>query len=210
MSGQPLQNNSTELSRSANSMKLETQRLILREFQLKDVPELAPILADPQVIQFSPTGVLSVAQTQAKIENFITAYQKFGFGKWAIILKESNTLIGYCGIAIEHIDYKTEPEIGYRLDSKFWGQGIATEAAAATLQYGFQQFQVPYILGIVERANAASVRVLEKLGMQHKRETIFYGVPMDVYRADMGSYCVAPQTPADPGDTARRGNSASQ
>jgi RimJ/RimL family protein N-acetyltransferase len=190
-------------------MKLETQRLILRQFQPEDVLELAPILADPQVMQFSPTGVLSVAQTQAKIENFITAYQEFGFGKWAVIFKASNTLIGYCGIAIEQIDYKTEQEIGYRLDSKFWGQGIATEAAATALQYGFQQFQFPYILGIVERANAASVRVLEKLGMQYKRETIFYGIAMDMYRIDIASYCAAPLIAAGRSDTVRLDNPAS-
>ncbi|NEP57601.1 MAG: GNAT family N-acetyltransferase [Symploca sp. SIO2G7] len=163
-------------------MEIETRRLIVRDFQLEDWEQLAPILADPRVMQFSTTGVLSVSETQAKIQSFIASYQNYGFGKWAIFCKESNQLIGYCGIAIEQIDNKEEKEIGYRLDSKFWGQGLATEAAAAVIQYGFRQFQFPYILGVVECENKASVRVLEKLGMQYERETVFDGIKMDVYK----------------------------
>ncbi len=166
-------------------MWLETQRLVLREFQREDYRELAPILANPQVMQFSLTGIISIPQTQEKIESFITEYEKNGFSKWAVIFKESNELIGYCGIAIEQIDNKQEKEIGYRLDPRFWGKGFATEAAATAIQYGFEQFKFPYILGIVEQANTASVRVLRKLGMRYERETVFHGVKMDVYRIDI-------------------------
>ena len=163
---------------------LETQRLILKDFQQKDADQLAPTLANPQVMKFSPTGILSVHQTQTKINGFITSYQKNGFGKWAVIFKETNTLIGYCGIAVERIDNVDEREIGYRLTPEFWGRGLATEAAAATIQYGFYQLKLPYILGIVEQANTASVRVLKKLGMRYERETIFCEINMNVYRLD--------------------------
>jgi RimJ/RimL family protein N-acetyltransferase len=161
---------------------LETPRLILRDFQPKDCDRLAPILANSKVMKFSLTGVLSVPQVQAKIDNFVASYKKFGFGKWAVILKESDKLIGYCGIAIEQIDKAKEREIGYRLDPAFWGRGIATEAASTALQYGFEQLNFPYILGIVERENAASVRVIEKLGMKYKKETVFHGVKVDIYQ----------------------------
>jgi RimJ/RimL family protein N-acetyltransferase len=168
----------------SGKMEIETQRLILREFQLEDVQQLAPILANPRVMEFSSTGILSVLKTQAKIQDFLASYRQYGFGKWAISFKQSNQLIGYCGIAIEQIDNKDEREIGYRLDPKFWGQGLATEAASAAIRYGLEQLKFPYILGIVERENKASVRVLEKLGMQHQRETIFLGVEMDVYSVE--------------------------
>lgn len=163
---------------------LETPRLILRDFQPEDFRELAPILAEPKVMKFSPTGIISLPQTQERIEGFITCYKKFGFGKWAVIFKESKELIGYCGIAVEQIDQKDEKELGYRLDSRFWGKGLATEAASAAIQCGFEQFKLPYILGIVERANTASVRVLKKIGMQYERTTVFHEVEMDVYRVD--------------------------
>ena len=165
-------------------MWIETQRLVLREFQPEDFQELAPILANPQVMQFSPTGVASITQTQERIEGFITCYKEFGFGKWAVIFKESNELIGYCGIAVERIDDKDEKELGYRLDSKFWGKGLATEAASAAIQSGFEQFKLPYVLGIVERENIASVRVLEKIEMRYERTTIFHKVEMAVYRVN--------------------------
>ena len=161
---------------------LETHRLVLRDFQQEDLHQLAPILANPKVMEFSPTGILSVSQVQAKIDSFIASYKEFGFGKWAVIFKESNQLIGYCGIAVEKIDKVDEREIGYRLDPEFWGKGLATEAASTTLQYGFEQLKFPYLLGIVERENVASVRVLEKLGMKYKRETVFHDVKMDVYQ----------------------------
>ena len=130
------------------------------------------------------TGILSFSETQAKLDSFINSYQKFGFGKWAVIFKESNKLIGYCGIAIEQIDNVDEREIGYRLAPEFWRIGLATEAALITTQYGFEQLKFPYLLGVVESTNAASVRVLEKLGMRYERETIFYGIKMDIYRLD--------------------------
>lgn len=165
-------------------MLIKTNRLILRELQSTDLQELASILADPKVMRFSPTGVNSVEQVQEKIQSFITYYKEFGFGKWAVVLKENNQLLGYCGIAIDRIDGKDEKELGYRIDSRYWGQGLATEAASATVRYGFDQFNLPYLLGIVERANLASVRVLEKVGMRYKRVTIFHEVEMDVYRVN--------------------------
>ncbi|MBW4556639.1 MAG: GNAT family N-acetyltransferase [Trichormus sp. ATA11-4-KO1] len=166
---------------------LETPRLILREFRREDFQQLASILADPQVMKFSRTGILSSSETQEKIESFIVSYAKYGFGKLAVFLKENNELIGYCGIAVEQIDQKDEIEIRYRLSPKFWGQNLATEAASATLQYGFERFNFAYILGIVERANIASMRVLEKLGMQYTRETMFHGIKMDVYQIEYRS-----------------------
>lgn len=173
------------LTTQANQkMWLETERLILREFQREDSQELAPIPANPTVMRFSPTGVISMAQTKKKIESFIACYREFGFGKWALIFKENNQLIGYCGIAIDRIDGKSEKELGYRLDPSFWSSGLATEAAWASIQQGLGRFKLPYVLGIVEPKNFASVRVFEKVGMRYDRKTIFHDVEMDVYRVD--------------------------
>ena len=163
-------------------MQIETQRLILRNFIPADFIQLAPILADPRVMKYSRTGdVLSVSETKEKIQGYIRSYEKYGFGKWAVISKDHNQLIGYCGIAVEPVDNKEERELGYRLAYSFWNQGLATEAAKAAVEYGFEQLKFPYILGIVEQQNKASIRVLEKLGMRYERETVFYGVKMDVY-----------------------------
>ncbi|MEO0376314.1 MAG: GNAT family N-acetyltransferase [Cyanobacteria bacterium P01_A01_bin.17] len=169
-------------------MWLETKRLVLREFQQEDLPWLASILADPQVMKFSPTGVASSRQAQEKIESFITSYRAYGFGKWAVLLEDRQELIGYCGIAVEQIDDRYEKELGYRLDSRCWGQGFATEAAIAAIQYGLESLKLPYILGVVERENIASVRVLEKIGMRFERTTTFHELEMDVYRVDATNF----------------------
>lgn len=161
---------------------LQTNRLILREFKPGDLEYLGSILVNPQVMKFSSSGPCSIEEAQIRLEKFIESYQIFGFGKWAVCLRGSNQLIGYCGIAMEKIDGKDEKELGYRLDSQYWGQGLATEAASATVKYGFEALNLPYILGVVERSNQASVRVLEKVGMKYERVTIFQGSEMDVYR----------------------------
>lgn len=161
---------------------VETERLILREFQPEDYPELSPILANPNVMKFSLTGCLSVAQTKEKINSFIDSYRQHGFGKWAVFLKAEKRIIGYCGIAIEEIDGKQETELGYRLSDRYWGKGLATEAAKAALEYGLNELKLLYILAVVQPENKASIRVIEKLGMQYKRQTIFQGLEMNVYR----------------------------
>ena len=149
----------------------QTERLIIREFQVLDIEALAQIFAKPEVMQFSPTGVLSTKQTAVKIQSFLDSYQKKGYGKWAVIHRESGRLIGYCGIAVEEIEGKPENELGYRLDSDFWGQGLATEAAKASLEYGFDKLKFDYVLGIVEPENHGSIRVLEKVGMEFVKES---------------------------------------
>jgi RimJ/RimL family protein N-acetyltransferase len=125
-------------------MKLQTDRLVLREFNQSDLSELSQILSDPEVMKFSTRGCLSTAQTQIRIDDFINSYNQFGFGMWAVILKDTYELVGYCGLAIDCIDDFDELEIGYRLATKFWGKGFATEAALACIQYGFENFNSIY------------------------------------------------------------------
>ena len=160
----------------------QTERLIIREFQVLDIEALAQIMAKPEVMQFSLDGVLSTKQTAVKIQSFLDSYQKYGYGKWAVIHRESGRLIGYCGIAIEEIEGKLENELGYRIDSEFWGQGLATEAANACLEYAFTKFNFDYILGIVEPENQASIRVLEKVGMEFVKESTWCGKVVCIYQ----------------------------
>ncbi len=150
---------------------VQTERLIIREFQVSDIEALAQIMAKPEVMQFSLAGVLSTKQTAVKIQSFLDSYQKYGYGKWAVIHRQSNRLIGYCGIVVEEIEGKLENELGYRLDSEFWGKGLATEAANACLKYGFDKLNLDYVLGIVEPENKASIKVLEKVGMKFVKES---------------------------------------
>ncbi len=160
----------------------QTEHLIIREFQVLDIEALAQILVKPEVMQFSPTGVLSNKQTAVRIQRFLDSYQKNGYGKWAVINRQSGRLIGYCGIAVEEIEGKPENELGYRIDSDFWGQGLATEAAKACLQYAFTNLNLDYVLGIVEPENQASIRVLEKVGMEFIKKSTWCGKVVCIYQ----------------------------
>ncbi|MBV6627842.1 MAG: GNAT family N-acetyltransferase [Rivularia sp. (in: Bacteria)] len=166
----------------------QTKRLIIREFQVLDIEALAKILAKPEVMQFSLDGVFSTKQTAVKIQSFLDSYQKFGYGKWAVIHRQSGRLIGYCGIVVEKIEGKLENELGYRLDSDFWGQGLATEAAKACLNYGFDKLNLDCVLGLVEPENKASAKVLEKIGMEFVKESnsVWDGKVFRIYKAISG------------------------
>ncbi|BAZ05763.1 M50 family metallopeptidase [Calothrix sp. NIES-3974] len=160
----------------------ETERLIIREFCEQDIDKIAPIFAHPQVMKFSPTPPLDREMTAIKVHSYRESYAEWGYGKWAVITKKTHQLIGYCGIGVELIDGKLENELGYRFAPEFWGQGIATEAARACIEYGFNVLNLDYILGIVEPENQASVRVLEKIGMKWEGETIWLNRLVHVYR----------------------------
>jgi RimJ/RimL family protein N-acetyltransferase len=160
---------------------IETPRLILREFVPDDVTALAKILAKPEAMRFSPTGPISIEQTAAKMASFIDSYVELGYGKWTVIERQTGQLIGYCGIAIAEIEGKHENELGYRFDPHFWGQGLATEAATACLEYALKTLKLKYVLGIVYPENKASIRVLEKIGMEFVKESLWCEKVVQIY-----------------------------
>jgi len=145
---------------------LETERLVLRQFELDDAPVVFEINSDPEVVRYAE-GV-----TPASLEESIghlqdgplADYAEFGYGRWALALKHSNELIGFCGM--KFIKELGLNEIGYRMASRHWGQGIATEAAAATLEYARHQLGMDYVIALIMEENVASIRVAEKLGMR--------------------------------------------
>lgn len=178
---------SLQTRNTGTNIILETERLIIREFTPSDVEALSQILAKPEVMLFSPTGTLSPEQTSLKIQSFIDSYQNYGYGKWAVIYRLTGQLIGYCGIAVEEIEGKQENELGYRFDSEFWGQGLATEAAMECLKYGLEKLRLKYLLGIVEPENRASVGVLVKIGMEFVKETVWCDKIVHVYIKSAGN-----------------------
>jgi RimJ/RimL family protein N-acetyltransferase len=167
---------------------IETPRLILREFTESDVNELARILAKPNVMHFSASGAVSTQETATKIQSYINSYQQRGYGKWAVIHRDTAQLIGYCGIAVEQIDNKLENELGYRFDPNFWRQGFATEAASNCLKYAFDTLHLEYLLGIVEPENQASIKVLQKIGMEFVKESVWCNKIVHIYRISRSAW----------------------
>ena len=99
----------------------------------------------------------------------------------AVTLKENNQLLGFCGFIKQVIDNETHIELGYRLDSAFWGQGIATEAAQAMKNYAFNQLNIPHLVSIIHVDNMASKQVTRKVGLNHMKQTNFKGNLVDVF-----------------------------
>ena len=144
---------------------LETDRLILRQFTLEDAPTMFAINSDPEVVRYAE-GV-TPSSLDESIEHLrdgpLADYEEFGYGRWGMVLKQSDALIGFCGM--KYLKELGLNEVGYRLERKHWGSGLATEAAGATLDYARRRLGMDYVIALIMEENTASIRVAEKLGM---------------------------------------------
>lgn len=147
-------------------MMLETDRLLLREFTLDDAEAFFPLCTDPAVIRY--TGDLGTVNSVEQAREILRTrpmadYQKHGFGRLACVLKSSGLVIGFAGL--KYLDDLQEVDIGYRLLPAYLGLGLATEACRPIVRHGFEAVKLERIIGLVVPENVASVRVLEKLGL---------------------------------------------
>lgn len=163
---------------------LETSRLTLRYITSRDAEALMPILGDAEVMQFSIIGIHSSKQIKQFIEQRLISYLEYGFGLYALVHKQNQELIGYCGFFIQSIEQQKEVEVGYRLAKKYWGQGLATEAAKAVVEYGQQRFNFRRFVCLIEIENNRSIRVAQKLGMKLEKKIIYHGLNVAMYSLD--------------------------
>jgi len=143
---------------------LETQRLVLREFQFEDLDALAAILCDRETMRYYPAS-FDRAAVADWIRRNRTRYANGGYGLWAMILKSTRELIGDCGLVRQSVDAVDEIEIGYHVRRDLWNQGYASEAARACRDYGFAKLKVDRLISLIRPENLASRRVAEKNGM---------------------------------------------
>ncbi|MEG5263974.1 GNAT family N-acetyltransferase [Pseudomonas sp. JDS28PS106] len=167
---------------NSEPLALMTPRLVIRHFQDTDVPALARILGDAQVMRYSVRGVMDERAVGEFVHNCIECYHADGFGPMAVIDSASGNLIGFCGLNAEQVDGAREVEIGYRLDTVCWGRGLATEAVRAVLGYGFETLAIDSIIAIVQPDNVASVKVLHKNGFRHYIHSQYHRLGVRIYR----------------------------
>jgi RimJ/RimL family protein N-acetyltransferase len=148
--------------------ELETPRLTLRRLQFYDAEFLVDLLNQPSFIaNIGDRGVRNVEDAHRYLrEGPMAMYDRFGFGLWHAALKDG-VGVGMCGLLKR--DNLPDVDVGYAFLPQFWGQGLAYEAAAATLRHAAQKFGLPRVIGVVSEGNAGSIRVLEKLGMSFER-----------------------------------------
>ena len=154
---------------------LETERLLLRKYVEEDAEAFFELNSDPRVLRFVPDKQLfNVEQArQILIDHPMADYRKHGFGRGACILKSTGQEIGFAGL--KYLEELGEVDVAYRLLPAFWGQGLATEAALASVRYGFEKLDLKRIIGLAMPENIASIRVLEKAGLQYIGEMSFLG-----------------------------------
>jgi RimJ/RimL family protein N-acetyltransferase len=166
---------------------LTTERLHLREWRESDLEEYAPICADPEVMRYIGDGQPRTREeTALSIERMRRGFADRGFGFLAATLRDTGRLAGFVGLGVPTFLPEIMPavEIGWRLGRAFWGQGLATEGARAALADGFTRCAVDEIVSIYQPANAASGRIMEKIGMTRMLDTVLpaHGYAVRVYR----------------------------
>ena len=174
----------------ANGSVLETPRLILRAFREDDIDPLAALMANPDFMRFS-LGIFSRSQTSAFLDKVLN-WNRAGLpSQFAVILRETHELIGFCGFLHQVVDDTNEIEISYRLHPSHWNRGLATEAAKAVRDHGFRDLHLPRLISLIHPENTPSRRVTEKNGMILEKETVFRGFPTFVFAISREEWAAA-------------------
>ena len=159
---------------------LETERLVLSTWQSCDWTAFRPIATDIEVMRYITGGVpWSDELIQAFIDRQVKLYAERGFCRWKLTEKSTGELVGFCGVGFWRD--ALDPEIGWWLARRCWGRGLATEAARAALRDAFERVRLERVISVAARENAASTRIMEKLGLKLESEFERDGVALVRY-----------------------------
>jgi len=149
------------------AIEFETQRLRLRQWRRADYGPLADLNADPKVMEFFPSAQDRKA-SEAAAEQMHAEIAERGWGLWAVDRRDTSEFIGFVGLHVPSSPLPFQPcvEVGWRLAAAHWGQGFASEAAAASLEIGFERMQIPEIVAFTAMLNRKSRAVMARIGMR--------------------------------------------
>ena len=150
-------------------MELLTPHLNLRPFKRDDLNHLAGLYADPEVTIFTKLGQLTRREAEAILDSYLDDWRRNKFGIYAALLRSNREFAGECGLfSLEGSDV---PALRYAFHRRFWGKGLATEAASAVIDCAFRKLGLKRIVSFVEKPNEASHHVTRKLGFSFERIT---------------------------------------
>lgn len=165
---------------------LETNRLLVRELHPDDAENFYLLNLNPNVIKYTGnTAFKNIEEARIFLENY-QDYKRNGYGRWAVIKKETNKFIGWCGLKFDEI--KKETDIGFRFFEEEWHKGYATESAMACVEHGFEKLHLKGIIGRAMKENMASIRVLEKIGLEYIEDTDFDGKEAVLYKIEHNKF----------------------
>jgi RimJ/RimL family protein N-acetyltransferase len=167
---------------------LTTERLELRRFTAADLEPLLAVFGDAAVMRHvgAERRPLRRSQVSALLSRTAADWSEHGFGLLAVTERETGRLIGEAGL--QHLEEGPDIEIGYTLARGAWGRGYATEAARAILRWGFAGLRLHRIVAVADPANAASLRVVEKLGMTRLGLRECYGAVMEEHTLSLAAW----------------------
>lgn len=143
----------------------KTERLIIREMVQSDFDALCKILCDEEVMRAAYERAFSVEDAQNWMNRHFKRYEEYGFGLWAVVLKETNEMIGQCGLTMQSWKERELLEIGYLFQKAYWHRGYATEAAIACKEYAFSVLNANSVYSIIRDTHTASQNVAVRNGM---------------------------------------------
>ena len=182
-------------------VEVRTERLVLRGWRETDKPAYASLNGDPEVMRHFP-ATLTPQQSDEMVDRMAAAWQRNGFGLWAVERQDTGQFIGFTGLSVPGWSSVPMVEVGWRLAREHWGLGFAPEAARAALEFGFERVALPHdeIVSFTTSKNFKSQRVMQKLGMRHdagrdfdhpllphwhERHHVFYVIDRDTWAADV-------------------------
>ncbi len=180
----------------ARVSRIETARLWFRPVTRGDVDPLHRLWTEPRVRKYLwDDQIIPREQAGEVVNRSVELFDHTGLGLWAVLPPGDETLIGFCG----YWYFRDPPELEllYGMAPAHWGKGLATEAARAMLRYGFEELGFRRVVGSTDVQNVASVRVLEKAGIQFAKrarvnelDTVFYTIPREAFAPDDAPYRV--------------------
>jgi len=159
---------------------LETERTKIRPLTPKDAEHFYMLNQDPEVLKYTGDNPFETVEAAKEFLVQYDQYEKYGVGRWAVINKENEEFLGWCGL--KFTEKLNEYDIGFRFFRKHWNKGYATESAKACVELGLNKFKFPEIIGRVMKDNLASIRVLEKIGLVYDRNFDFEGYKGVIYK----------------------------
>ena len=167
--------------------QIRTDRLLLRRFTKEDLEAYTRIMGDKNVGRWFPKGDgYTREESEKSLRNILNHWDKHGFGIWAIVDKTSGVLLGRCGLNL--IAETSEVEVDFVVTPDSWGRGYATEAAKASLTYGFEKLKLDRIIALAKPENTASRRVIEKIGMPYVKNAEYWGMTCAYYAISRSQY----------------------
>ena len=162
---------------------LETERLYLRKMEQSDYFSLCKILQDEETM-YAYNGAFDDDMVQEWLNKQLARYKEYGFGLWAVVLKETDEMIGQCGLTVQDWNGREVLEIGYLFQRAYWHNGYAAEAAKACKEYAFETLGANEVCSIIRDTNTASQNVALRNGMTKQNEIMvkhFRGADMPHY-----------------------------